>query len=610
LEGFDDDWRPVRDPSVAYTGLRPDTYILHARTTTPAGLREAVPATLSIVILPPWWDTTWFILLVIASGIGVIASLFRWRVADVNLQNRRLDELVSQRTVELGQTVEMLRLANEQKSRFFSNISHELRTPLTLIGGYLEDLKEDRVDQLSPHQGKRVVRATGLVNRLDSLVTQLLDLARADGKTMQLDKKPGDLCAFVHRIVSHYSVAARRNFIDLTFEHQEAAVWFEYDPIKLDQVVSNLIGNALKFTPKNGSVWISLAVNKGTVELTVADTGSGIPEESLDRIFERFYQVDGGLTREHEGLGIGLSLTKDFVELHGGTISVRSQQGEGAVFTVSIPAPEIGDTAPAPEEAALYHDLTEYDVASDTEMKTLLLVEDNRELRKHIVDVLSDLFNIKEAAEGASAWKIIQKQAPDIVLTDVMMPGMSGLDLLREIRMSPKFENLPVVLLTARSGMEAQVEALEARADDFVAKPFNRRALRARLLNLVRREVEWRAATEQNANALSGEDEKFLATTDAFIMAHITVEDLSVAQLADVSNVSERTFQRKIKEVTGMAGATYIRTVKLNHAKSLLEEGTVRSVTHAAVEAGFNNVSYFSKLFEESFGLNPKSYLL
>lgn|GEM_PF-1946068 len=612
LLGLDDEWRSVDSPQISFTTLPPADYLFDVRATASNGLSATLAAPLQLTILAPWWTRWWFILLMLGIGSGLVVLIISWRTTDLRRQNARLDQEVARRTQELSEKAKELEVANQTKSRFFSNVSHELRTPLTLIKGYLEDV-EASPESLNAMNRQRVVRASGLADRMGGLVGQLLDLSRADNNRLELNAIPADLSSFVARVVAHFQVAANRKFIDLGFESSEDRIPVLFDPVKMDQVVSNLISNAVKFTPDNGSVWVTLDAVDGQATLRVADTGPGISAQEQERVFERFYQIDNELTREHEGLGVGLSLTHDLVRLHGGTISVESEPGEGSVFSVVLPLAEdkthVELFSMGSGDGATENVFESVPSTPSSERPLLLIVEDNGELRRHIREILGDLFDLVEAADGAEGWQQIQLRNPDLVLSDVMMPGMSGLELLQEVRESERFKDLPFVLLTARASDESKAEGLEARADDFIGKPFNRRVLRARLSNLARRQKEWSVAVTSGPVGLQEDQAEFLRRARAYIRDNLS-RSISVADLADATHTSERTFQRRIKEVTGLTAGAFVRNERLEAARSLLERGDVRSVSHAAQETGFGNVSHFSKIFEEQFGINPKTYLI
>lgn len=603
LSGIDDSWRRLSGSQIMFTQLRAGEYDLNVRAVASNGRMSRHPLVLSFEVGTAWWMTGWALFFGGILFMALFASIIQWRLASMRRVNQRLDLMVTERTQQLQLAASELKLANEQKSRFFSNVSHELRTPLTLISGYLDELDEETGETRNAAVRRSIVRSKGLAERLETLVGQLLDVARADGRRLKLEPTTDELVSFVQRIVSHFSVLAHRRFINLTFETTISNYVCDFDGPKLDQAIANLIGNAIKFTSDYGAIWVYLDADNEGVSIRVADTGPGIAEAHLDRIFERFHQVEDELAREHQGLGIGLALTKEFIEIHGGTIDVASTVGEGTVFTTRLPLAAIDESFDVSTE------LIDFSNESGVTGKArILVVEDNEELQRHIVRSLQDLFDIQAAANGLEAWELIQENRPDLVLTDVMMPRMSGLELLSKIRLDEAYADLPVVLLTARADDDAQIEALEARADDFIGKPFNKRLLRARLLNLVQREREWHAgSTPLPVEAALPE---FLQKVHTLLETHLADPDHGVKQMAEAMFTSDRTFQRRIKELTGESAAAYLRGARLDHAKNILESANVRSVTQAAQEVGFVNVSHFSTKFEERFGINPKDYML
>lgn len=636
LEGLQDEWVETMNPSATYTNLRPNTYTLEVVASMASGI-ESPMASILVVVEPPWWATWWFRLIAASILVALAASTWKVRVRSILNTNRRLEQMVESRTArieeqaqQLAAQAESLREVDATKSRFFSNVSHELKTPLTLIRGYLAETLDSSRDRLSEREQSRIDRALSLTGRLDRLVLQLLDLARSESNRLTLAPEFGELCVFIHRIVSHFSVAARKQDVALILELETSAIWMDFDPVKVDQIVSNLISNALKFTPEGGKIWVSIDC-EGTVDhgedsqaiIRVADTGTGIPDHALSRVFDRFYQVDDSITRNQDGMGIGLSLSHDFASLHDGTLSVASSVGSGTVFTLSLPIRNSSGQRPSglspisPERGAYVDIRDEDNEIRDSQPSAsgarLLVVEDNDELREFLTDTLTPEFEVTAAEDGQVAWDILQNERLSIVLSDVMMPRMDGLTLLNRIRTDERFTHLPVVLLTARGSSEDELEGIEARADDFISKPFNAKILKARLLNLVSmREALNQGHRDYNALPVpeaSDEDTDFLRRLNASIDARMSDSELPVADLAGDMFVSERTFQRRVKELTGFSAGAYVRKRRLQLARRLLEHGTVESVSRAGRAVGFQNVSYFSKLFEEQFGVSPFRYL-
>lgn len=614
LEGFDPDWRWSDTGIGTYTALAPGSYRLRVNAVEPGGQIATTETTLHVRVRPAWWATLWFRVLAAIAGIGVVAFVVTLRLRSIVERNRELDRLVAERTDRIAEQSEQLARqaadlleADAAKSRFFSNVSHELRTPLTLITGYLDDMLESG----QPADRSRLQRVHELAERMGLLVGQLLDLARSDAGRLQFAPKRGELTAFVRRVVEHFAVSARSAGIELVLEHDDRELWLDFDPDKIDQVLANLLGNALKFTPTGGSVWLTVSATEDDVLVRVADTGPGIPGESTERIFDRFYQVEDTLTRSKGGLGIGLSLSRDFARLHGGSLTVDSEPGSGSVFTLALPMPTGVPAGEDPPPPTVFFRPDESIAEAPGELRPMVLVvEDEPELRQFLVDLLRGEFRVVAAADGKEAWERLQSLRPDAILSDVMMPGLSGLDLLRAVRQHDELFTVPVVLLTARASLADQLEGLEAEADDFVPKPFNGRLLKRRLLNLValRHRLRLDPPAHHTTNRPS-EDTEFLERVERAVSERIDDPTLQVADVADAVFMSERTFQRRIKDLTGLSAGAHLRLLRLERARALLDARQARSVTAAAQAIGFVNVSHFARAFEQTFGVSPRSFV-
>jgi adenylate cyclase len=417
------------------------------------------------------------------------------------------------------------------KTRFFANISHEFRTPLTLIIGPLEDCL---AGSAKPSQSHLEVMLRNC-RRLLRLINQLLDIAKLEAGGMKLMVKKGNLTQFLKSIVSSFIPSAERNGISLQVDANADDVEIYFDDEKLEKVFSNLLSNALKFTAKGDKVHVSSAVvgdtdGDASVRITVKDTGHGIPKEELPHIFDRFRQVDGSSTRAHEGTGIGLALTKDLVTLHGGRIDVTSEPGFGTEFTVTLPtgldAPEEAELNTADEES-----VTEYGTLTDGlknefagleqhflsqssevstrrqpaadshgEKNTVLVVDDNADIRSYLADCLAPHYNVIQAKDGNDGLRMAHEAVPDLVICDIMMPGMDGYDMCRALKADPRLNHIPLIFLTAKASTGMKVEGLKTGADDYIAKPFNARELLARTANLItvrRQESELKTLNDQ-----------------------------------------------------------------------------------------------------------------
>lgn len=652
LEGFDDTWRgPTANASVTYTNLDPGTYTFHVRAANRDGIWSKEAATLAIEIEPPWWGTLWFRLLMAASLVGAIAGAYSWRVRTMRQQNHALEAQVRERTHEIEAqrtTLEIqarkLLATDKLKSNFFANTSHELRTPLTLIRGNLEDIIDDTELRINARTWERLNVAMGQTERLQQLVEQLLDLARLQSDQMQLRAQYGDLGQFLERLLSAFDSVAQQQKITLHFTRSESPTWVYFDPDKLEKIVTNLIGNALKFTPAGGR--IDVTVNEearsgdgyGTgqfVALQVADNGEGISPDALPHIFERFYQADGSLTRTREGMGLGLALAKELTDLHGGEIRSTSIVGYGTTFIVLLPKgrAHLADheivTSPTGTEApdvvsstgisALLHTGQTTTISSEQEAPhpyTLLIVEDNADLRHYMCTHLRSSYDVLEAENGVVGLKHAQQYRPDLILSDVMMPKMDGFSLLRAVKADPDLALIPVVLLTAKATEADQQEGLEAEAAHYIAKPFKMADVKLRIHNLLADRARMKEALHQQALRGVSEDPDmepadalFLNKARSFIEAHLQDNAFNVSSLAEALFVSESTLRRRLQDLMGMSAAAYIRQIRLNKAKHYLEQQRYKTVAEVATAVGFSNPHYFSRVFRQTFEISPSNLL-
>lgn len=648
LEGFDPDWRgPTRYHSATYTNLDPGTYTFRVRAANSDGVWSHETTDLTVVIAPPWWQTWWFRVMASLWVVGLISGAFVWRIRNIQHQTDVLEQEVAERTREIeAQRLELERQArkllalDEMKSNFFANTSHELRTPLTLIQGNLDDVVQSP-DHTITDEGRGYLRvAMHQTNRLQQLVEQLLDLSRVQSKQMPLYAQYGNASTFLSDLVSAFDAVAQQRGLTLRFERPTAPSWLYFDADKLEKIITNLLGNALKFTPAGGEIHLSLAETVvggdglGTgefVAISVRDTGEGVPPEALPYIFDRFYQADGSVTRAREGMGVGLALAQELAHLHGGTIRCESVVGKGTTFIVLLPKgrshladEEIGvpsfdevtvssqgigisfDEEPFPSDAPK---------ASNPEAETILVVEDNRDLRQYLMRHLGTSYRVLEAENGAVGMQLAQQYRPDLILSDVMMPEMDGFSLLRALKGDPDLATTPVVLLTARASEADEQAGLAAEAIHYIAKPFKIKDVEMRVANVLkdraRLKAMWGASQGDGALAsvTASEDALFLRKVDAFVEAHLQDSNLTVKVLAEALHMGDRTFRRRLQEAVGMTAAAYIRQVRLTYAKQRLEARIYGTVSEAAAAVGFNNAHYFARVFKQTFGISPSDLL-
>jgi len=623
MQGIDRDWVSSGNKrEVTYTHLPPGKYTFRVKGSNHDGVWNETGTSVRIIILPPWWQTTGaYVFYAVVIGIIIIGFWFL-QVRRIRMKNRLV---MSQFEAQKLQEVDQI------KSRFFSNISHEFRTPLTLILGPLEKMfaettsvKRKKIFRMMLQNGRQLLR----------LINQLLDISKLESGKMTLNARPVNIVKIVKLYVDLFMSVAEAKNIELQFRCKEKTLFAFVDSEKLEKIVSNLLSNALKFTPEFGKVSVTISlIDKKFFEIIVSDTGPGIGSEQLKHIFDRFYQVDSSKTREYAGTGIGLSLTKELVEIHGGQITVQSELAKGTTFKVRLPlGKEHFEEEHFSEEVhhlenklPTNHDYVELlekedsvthtkTVKTGTQFPIILIVEDNSNLRSYISDIFENNYRIEQASSGSEGFEKATETIPDLVISDVMMPGMDGFELCQKLKTDQRTSHIPVILLTARASRESKLEGLKIGADDYIAKPFEARELEIRVKNL----IEQRQKIQEkfhNKNMLqpqkhvtSSMDKKFLDKAISIVEEHLSNEHFSVETFSKQIGMSRVQLHRKLKALTDYSASEFIRYLRLSRAASLLkqESGTV---TEIAYEVGFSSLSYFSKCFRDHFGKLPSDYV-
>lgn len=527
LDGYDENWVEAGSRREAYyTNLSPGAYTFRVRARNADGVWNETGAHLALVIQPHFFQTTWFLVLCGLLMLGVAFGAYRWRISHLKARERDLEAQVAARTHDLRQEKEQteharqvieaqahkLKQLDHFKTRFFANISHEFRTPLTMILGPLQNALLGSYGPLDGGLRRQVEIMQRNALRLTRLINQLLDLSKLEAGKMQLRARPRQFGSFLEGIVFSCTAFAEQKGIALTAQVGQEPIELYFEPDKLEKVFFNLISNALKFTPAGGAVLVSATTDAptedfpaGSVTVQVSDTGAGIPAEHLNRIFDRFQQVDDANTRKHEGSGIGLSLAREMILLHHGTITVESEVGKGTTFHVTLP---LGKAHLQHEEVILAEDNEEaadgallelaaaYDFGddhallapsgSDNDRPLILVVDDNADVREYIGSILAPSYRLAQARHGQEGLEQAQAQLPDLILSDVMMPVMDGHALCKAVKSEERLNHIPVILLTAKASHQDKLEGLEEGADDFLAKPFNAQELQARIRNLLK----------------------------------------------------------------------------------------------------------------------------
>ncbi|MEM7367353.1 MAG: hybrid sensor histidine kinase/response regulator transcription factor [Bacteroidota bacterium] len=611
LKGLEKTWSPwTPKREVEYTSLSEGDYIFKLRALDGYGQITEMDS-FAFTILPPWYRTWWARLLYLLAGILLLWGWMRIRNKQLRRKNENLEQLISLRTEELAQANLQLRELDQMKSRFFANISHEFRTPLSLIIGPLEQWMEAETNKrlISRDQLMRMHRNAGNLLRL---VNQLLDLARLDARQMPLHPTRTELVAFFRGIAANFSSLAEKKQIVYQIISPNDETWVEVDREKYQTILVNLLSNACKFCPDHGEITVELTVKEGISEenilahMRIADSGMGIPEDRKDQVFDRFFQLKG---TAHHGSGIGLALTRELTELMGGTILVENR--DGAVFYVEIPCSksshvQIDASSPELEDVSLGQ-------GDKAETMSLLLVEDHTDIRAFLREQLVPEYTLLEAQSGEEGVKLALTYLPDLIISDLMMPGISGLEMSRQLKQDERTSHIPIILLTAKAEVEDRIAGFEEGADAYLVKPFHMKELRARISNLLlqREQLRRRFATELTIQptdiTVSSADAIFLEKAIQIVEEGMAEEGFGVNELRDLLGLSRTQFHRKLKALTDQSPSEFIRALRLKRAAQLLE-AQADTVSQIAFLVGFNNLSYFAKCFKELFGVVPSEY--
>lgn len=617
LEGFEKDWNYVGTSRTAtYTNLSPGDYTFKVKASNSDGIWSEKPTELFITVLPPWYRTWWayvgYVLMVIAAIYLFIREV---KIREAFKTDIRMKEIEKERIRELEQV----------KTHFFTNISHELRTPLTLIISPIEKYFMQNAS-LSSTQEKRISSIYQNAQKLLRLINQLLDLSKIESGKQQPVIAKHDLVLQLNGIIQGFENYAQQKQIKLTWKAPIPSLLVYYDADIVEKCVSNLLSNAFKHTPEDGKIGVSLDLESlfvdgqeevNRVYIRVIDTGKGISPEHLPHIFDRFYQIPESMSVV--GTGVGLSLCKELVTLHEGEIAVKSTLGLGSEFGIRIPVRKtdfdpswIQEKLPKikPDEVSV-HSVD----GIEKEKQILLIVDDHTELRKFVAEIFESKFQVMEASRGEDALEMALTYLPDVVITDWMMPGMSGVNLCRALRQNPKTNHIPLVLLTSKSAQESQIEGMQAGADDFVSKPFNADILEIRVNKLLetkeRNRKNWQKQMiqqELSEGKLPTFEDAFLVKATQLIIANLSNADFDVEDLEKGLDMSKMQLYRKLKMLTSLAANEFIRSIRLQQAKVLLENSKF-NISEIAYQVGFNDPAYFARAFKKQYGKTPKSFI-
>ena len=664
LLGFEDKWvqAPGNRRFASYTNLRPGSYTLQVKYTPDGGDGTENMAELKVTILPYFYKTTWFILLLVVLALLATWQTYQWRIRNFKRQRELLHRTVEERTYQLEQQKQLLENQTEELSRqnrmltlqnekitrqkaqlsrmarkvqeltldkiaFFTNITHEFRTPITLIIGPIE-----RALKLS--YNPQVIEQLNFVERnskyLLSLVNQLMDFRKIESDKLNIVATKGDFVSFIHSLLTPFEVfAGERNISIKHYFHMKSSEIF-FDEEAMHKVITNLLSNAIKFTPDGGSISIYIATLPAKVDkeeklyLCVSDTGTGIQEQDTAQIFNRFYQSKKQAKYPvygQTGTGIGLYLCKRIVAMHNGDILVRNNHTTGCSFRILLPLPKeenINDQLIVENNIPPAATTEKNELPKERLALTILVVEDNADMRGYIRSILRDYYNVLEATNGAEALDVLNNQSVDFIISDLMMPVMDGIELSRRVKETFTISHIPFLMLTAKTSPETRLESYRTGVDEYLLKPFDETLLLTRIENILdnRRRYQRKFKTNMDVEALNIEEEsgdkKFINQVMEAIKEHYKNPYFEVSDFSEAVGVSKSLLNKKLQSLIGQSAGQFIRNYRLNTARELLlknRETKQMNIAEIAYEVGFNDPKYFARCFSKQFNTTPSALL-
>ena len=624
MEGFEVEWNEVdQNRSASYINLPPGTYNFQVRSTNSDGVWVDNVKTLTLHVKPTFWETIWawifyITLFLMLTGAVVYILFYIYR---------------------LRHRVDMEQQLADIKLRFFTDISHELRTPLTLIASPVTEILEREPVSDSVRSHLSLVHKN--TERMLRLVNEILDFRKIENKKMKLLIEEAELIGFTRKIMDSFRLIAVEKQIDFTLDTTAGQLPMWIDSDKVEKILFNLISNAFKYTPNGKRITIGLAIEENSVLISVTDQGHGIELSKQKSLFQRFETV-ARHNMMHSSSGIGLSLTKELVELHHGRIELRSEPGKGSCFCVELPAGKqvyekdpraefiLSDSYnPAVENSLLADNVNltplqnEIPATRDEEKLTILIVEDNDELRLFLHNILCNSYNVVQAINGKKGLEATRNSIPDIIISDVMMPVMDGLDMVKAIKEDRNICHIPIILLSAKSSLDDRIAGLESGIDDYITKPFSATYLKTRINSLLQQRKQLQAVYlerisangEQKKNIIvspsqpqiTPQDELFIQQTMAFMEEQMDNPDLTVDDFAEKLLVSRTIFYRKLKAILGISPVDFIRDMRIKRAVQLIETDQF-NISEVAYMTGFNDPKYFSKCFKKQMGVSPSEH--
>lgn len=619
LDGFDQDWIDAGNNREAnYANIPAGRYNFRVKVTDTDVNTVLGENSISLHMAPPLWLSWWAILLYIAAGSAVVLLVLRFRRHYRQEKEKRLNAI---REKEQEQKV------NRMNMSFFANISHEFRTPLTMISGPVKQMQEDASISIENRRLLNIIQRN--IRRMLGLVNQLLDFNKLENDTLPLQVKPLDIVALLRNISEIFQVSAgEKGIVFRCFGLEDSLmIWADVD--KIEKIVSNLLSNAFKYTPSGGQVELSLDTDGSNAKIVVRDTGPGIPEDQMEKIFYKYYQLDNQGGTYNYGTGIGLYYARALARLHHGSLTARNRSGNGSAFTLLFPMNsgsyrdsekcELSNTGmdaalAGTPQPVIYSEMPESLKDAGACRKKVLVVDDDADVIHYMKELLSARYDVNCRFDANSAYKSMKEEAPDIVVSDVVMTGGSGYELCRRIREDIQLSHIPVILLTAKANVQDQVEGLDSGADAYVTKPFEPKYLLALIASLLKNREKLHvmlgnstAVTQFDSGALLPQDSSFMEELYKLMENELSNTELDVTRMTELLHISRTKLYYKVKGLTGENPSVFFKRYKLNRAAELLREHKY-TISEIADMTGFSTLSHFSTSFKKQFGMTPGDY--
>lgn len=631
LIGFNQEWVTAgKEHTASYNNLNPGTYEFQVIASNNNGLWNNTGRSIKIVVAPPFWLSIYAFITYLTAGVALL-----FYIRHRGIHKLKTQFALEQERQQAKQTIESqkreaehMRELDQLKIKFLTNLSHEFRTPISLIVGPVDNLL-DKIDEPELAGQLGLIKRNG--RRLLNLVNQLLDFRKMEEAELKLKLSRGEIVQFIREVTDSFTDLADRKKINLKFTTANNPVFVFFDANKVERILFNLLSNAFKFTEEGGNITVELTIKEFedtdivNVTCSVTDTGIGIPSNVLQKVFDRFFQSETGPAILNQGSGIGLSITREFVKMHGGKISAESENGKGSRFIFEIPlqiatAETKTATTPKPDTVT-----TEIDKAPDpntaelpanelANKPTILIIEDDEDFRFYLKDNLKSQYRIYEASNGKEGWQMALSRHPDVVVSDIKMPLMTGTDLSKKLKSDKRTLHIPVILLTASNAESDQIKGLESGANDFISKPFNFAVLQVKIKNLLTQSRSARETYSRQLQVTAGnvviesENEKFLNKVMQYVERNLNDPQLSVEGLSRELVMSRVSLYKKLLDITGMSPVEFIRAVKLEKAIVLLEKSDM-NIAQIAYQTGFSTPNYFTKAFKEKYNMLPSEYI-